>query len=177
MREDYLEQIEKLNREIFALTSERKETEIKIEQKVRNAEVLEARLSAVDSIIEATSLISTFTTKVSDLEKENSRLLNTILALEQSLEEANELKLEVSNLKTQLQTTEVEKESLQKQLANFGQSRRVRVPAGGEIEDLPITAAGQPVQDEISASPNPPIDENLLTTDKKKSLSPDSLLG
>ena len=160
MREDYLEQIEKLREEISVLTTARKETELKIEQKARDADVLEARLSAVDSIIEATSLISTFTSKISDLEAEKVRLLTSGAGL--SLENAD-LKREVETLKTQL--------------AGFGQPRKVREPAGGIVVDKPITPA-TPVKDEEDVkqvSPANPIDESLLTVDKKKSQSPDSL--
>jgi len=152
MREDYLEQIDKLREEISVLTSERKETELKIEQKARDADVLEARLSAVDSIIEATSLISTFTSKISDLEAEKVRFLASNA----------DLKCEVETLKNQL--------------AGFEQPHRIREPDGGIVVDKPITPA-TPVKDEEDVkqvSPANPIDESLLTTDKKKSQSPDS---
>ena len=164
MREDYLEQIEKLRDEISSLSTTKKETELKIEQKVRDADVLEARLSAIDSIIEATALITAFTDRISSLEKENVRLLDTVMSLEKDLEEAGGYKAKL--------------DIQQKQLENFGQPKRIKDERGREVVDKPLTpvAEQQPIEEDIKqVSPSDPIDESLLTVDKKKSQSPDSL--
>ena len=134
MTKEQVKQIENIRNEISLLAVSRKETELELEKKSQEVLVLEAKLSAVNSRIEAYSLISTFADGIADLEKENANL-----------------KTEVESLKSQ-----------------FNQPTQ-------NPSNRPILENNEIIQDDVGqVSPTSPIDESLLTMDKKKSQSTDS---
>jgi len=167
MKEKYLEQIGKFRDEISQLKKVKKELDLQIDEKVRDADVLEARLSAVDSIIEASAIIADFTKREQELKQQ-------VIQKEQELkQQASDFTKGTQELKQQITKLENENSALRQQQLG----KRIKTADGDEVIDKPITPLSDS-ESEMDLVTMPaaahPLDETLLVTDKKKSQNTDS---
>ena len=196
MKEKYLEQISNLKEETTQLSKVRRELDDQIEDKKRDADVLEARLSAIDSIIEASAIMTEYTQKENDLKQVFAHKENDLKQTFANAEEEYRKQIESTSAKVEKLTQEnarlaneierqkqVERETvgviekltqenkqLSEQIIELERNTRIRLANGSQIIDKPITPEPEPEMDMVTM-PSRPIDETLLTKDKKKSQS------